>query len=177
MPVLIKAKQLEIESVVSSLIDFFNDPSNVDERDSFVAAIKDAPEFDEKVKADELDDTPADYLSQKITGSIGSDITISTGYNNTLKKVVISGMANIDNIATAVGTKFIRIFFEVPEGDTLNEYSDSLLINKTILYLIREHSFLYSGLEPDEYQFDPITGTISFNSIVGGTERISILSI
>lgn len=172
---LIKAKQIDIRTVAVELTNVFNDSANETLRNNFVNSIKASPGFDEKVKADANDDTPADYLSQKIAGSTSPGIILQTTYDNTIKKVKISGSIDADSIATIVGTKFRTIFFEATEETTT--YNDIDLINKNILYVVREHSFLYRGSDADDYEYDNTTGTITFNSAVFPGERISILVI
>jgi len=172
---LIKAKQIDLLTVASGLTSTFNDTANVTLRNNFVNSIKAAPGFDEKVRADASDDSPANYLSQKLIGSTVNGVTIDVDYDSAAKKVKITGEIDTDEIANEVASKFTTIFFEATEE--INSYTDIGLTNKTVLYVIREHSFLYPGLNGDDYQYDASTGTITFNSTVFPGERISLLII
>ena len=172
---LIKAKQLDIETVGTSLTNLFT--TNTTQRDDFVQSIKDAPDFNDRVLADVNDDTTPGFLSQKIIGDPdNADVVITTSYDNILKKVKISTSISPTGIVDAVAALIKTIQYTATVTSEL-QFSDSDLVDKRILYLVREHLVLFEGIELDDYMFDDTTGTVTFNTGLVASERIKILYI
>lgn len=169
--ILIKAKQLDISTVAAGLTTFFT--SDETSRDNFVIAIKDAPGFDEKVKAgSNVNDQPG-YLIDKIIGDItGTAVQINITYDTTNYRLVVTPSVNVEAFIPLLLPAFTVLQFTATE--TMPTYENTDLIDKKIFYISREGFLLFEGSGSDEYSFDDETGIITFHAPVNINERMRI---
>lgn len=173
---LIKAKQLDITTVAVSLTNLFNSPSGETSRNNFVNSIKNAPGFDEKVKAgSNINDIPG-YLIDKIVGDTSDPaMQINTSYDTVNFRLILSSTVNPGAFVPLILSAMIVLQFTAIELTPI--YDNPALIDKRILYLAREGVVLSEGAGVDEYTFDNVAGEITFNSPLVIDERVRILYI
>lgn len=168
-----KAKQLDTEDITDAITYVLNTNSTL--RTNFIAAIQSYLP-DKKVQASILDPNPGDFLIHKIehVNPVGSGINTNVALKSDFSKVQIQSTLDFDIIRREVVSRLTKIYHTIIADTTT--FTSSSLIGLDIIVLAKEGFELGSGTDADQYTFDSITGTITFNSLVLLGERLVIIA-